>query len=103
MLSVEKLKHLRLLQNLSQSNIANVLGVSKNYISMLENRKQNFSEDFYTRWLNAIYKLSSMSPSQQKEYINRLKEEAKKEIDKNKINEEIKTEKKPVKRITKNK
>lgn len=49
MLDGQKMKHLRLLQNLTQSNIANLLGVSKNYISMLENRKQNFSEDFYIR------------------------------------------------------
>lgn len=101
MLDGQKMKHLRLLQNLTQSNIANLLGVSKNYISMLENRKQNFSEDFYIRWLDAIYKLSVMSPSQQKEYINKLQEEAKREI--NKINDEIKIEKKSTRKTTKNK
>lgn len=42
-----------------------------------------------------------MSPSQQKEYINKLQEEAKREI--NKINDEIKIEKKSTRKTTKNK
>lgn len=75
MLDGEKMKHLRLLQNLTQTNVGAVLGVSKNYISILENRKQVCSQEWYQRWLNAIYKLGSMSKQEQKEYIKQLKEE----------------------------
>lgn len=98
MLSVEKLKHLRLLQNLTQQNIATVCGVTKNYISILENRKQNVNEDFYNSWLNAIYKLGSMSKDEQKEYIKNLKIEAEQELNKNVEGKPINNTKKPSKK-----
>lgn len=84
MLDGQKMKHLRLLQNLTQSNVGAVLGCTKNYISILENRKQFCSEEFYQRWLNAIYKLGSMTKQEQKEYIKQLKSESEKDLKKNK-------------------
>lgn len=80
MLDGQKMKHLRLLQNLTQSNVGAVLGCSKNYISILENRKQFYSEEWYQRWLNAIYKLGSMSKQEQKEYIKQLKEDSQNDL-----------------------
>jgi transcriptional regulator with XRE-family HTH domain len=84
MIDGQKMKHLRLLQNLTQSNVGAVLGCSKNYISILENRKQTYSQEWYERWLSAIYKLGSMSKQEQKEYIKQLKEDSKEDL--NKIN-----------------
>ncbi|UZW14333.1 helix-turn-helix transcriptional regulator [Clostridium pasteurianum] len=84
MLDGQKMKHLRLLQNLTQSNVGAVLGCTKNYISILENRKQFCSEEFYQRWLSSIYKLGSMSKQEQKEYIKQLKEDSQNDLKKNK-------------------
>ncbi len=58
MLSAEKIKFLRLLHHITQAEIGVELGVTKNYISMLENRKQGYSEEFSTKWVNAIYSLA---------------------------------------------
>lgn len=80
MLDGTKMKHLRLLQGLSQSQIGAIMGCSKNYISMLENRKQTYSEEWYQRWLSTIYKLGSMSKQEQKEYIKQLKEDSLKDL-----------------------
>lgn len=55
MLDIEKLKHLRLVFNLSQDELAARLGVSKPYVSMIENRKQALSENSYQKWVDALY------------------------------------------------
>ncbi|MCD3240850.1 helix-turn-helix transcriptional regulator [Clostridium botulinum D/C] len=55
MLSGRRLKDLRLTLNVSQDEVAQRMGVSRNYISMLENEKQGFSKDIYDKWINALY------------------------------------------------
>ena len=74
MLSGRQLKQLRLQQDLSQQQVANFLGVSKNYISMLETEKRSYSEDFHDKWVGTIYKIGTMTKKEQVKYIESLKE-----------------------------
>jgi len=57
MLSPQKLKYLRLLHDLTQSEVGKEMGVTKNYISELENGKAQYSEDQQNKFVNAIYKV----------------------------------------------
>lgn len=85
MLSAEKLKYLRLLHNVTQQELGNMIGTSKNYISELENRKKTYSQQVHDKIVNAIYKISEQK---------KLKEEDVTEIVKD-VGEEVK------KRVTK--
>lgn len=58
MLSAEKMKLVRLLNNVTQKEIGDMMGVSKNYISMVENGKHYYSSEQCTKYLNAIYKIA---------------------------------------------
>lgn len=58
MLSAEKMKLVRLLNNVTQKEIGDIMGVSKNYISMVENGKHYYSSEQCNKYLNAIYKIA---------------------------------------------
>jgi len=55
MLSPEKLLLIRNLHNISQNELAERVGVKRNYISMMENRKQPISQELYDKWIKALY------------------------------------------------
>lgn len=56
MLSPEKLKFLRLLHGISQTELGKEMeGISKNYISMVENRKVNYTEAWEKKYIQAVY------------------------------------------------
>ncbi|AKA71225.1 helix-turn-helix domain-containing protein [Clostridium scatologenes] len=59
MLSAEKMKHLRLLHGISQVELGKEMGISKNLISMVENRKQNYTQEWHDKYINAIYKVAA--------------------------------------------
>lgn len=58
MLNIEKLRDLRRLHNVSQIELGKELGVTKNYISMVENRHEKLTKQFHDRYINAVYKIS---------------------------------------------
>lgn len=52
------MKLVRLLNNVTQKEIGDIMGVSKNYISMVENGKHYYSSEQCNKYLNAIYKIA---------------------------------------------
>ncbi|MHB8065271.1 MAG: helix-turn-helix domain-containing protein [Ruminiclostridium sp.] len=67
MICVETLKQIRLIKNLSQQDIADRIGCSNNYISMLENRSQTFGKEMYEKWLHALYYDTKPEKSEKRE------------------------------------
>ncbi|WP_080742982.1 helix-turn-helix domain-containing protein [Clostridium novyi] len=67
MLSAEKLKFLRLLHNLTQQDVAEKMGCKRTYISMIENRKENYSEEWHDRYVNVIYQVAEEKKQEQQE------------------------------------
>jgi len=55
MLTPTKLKYLRLLHGLTQSELAKKIPSTKNYISEIENEKVKYSEEQCLKIVNAIY------------------------------------------------
>lgn len=53
----ERLKYLRIIYNLSQKDIAQELGITRNYLSQLENEKLVMSEDKFNEIVDIIYKI----------------------------------------------
>lgn len=54
MLSCNNVKNLLLMKDITQSELSEYVGVSKNYISMLMNGVQPFSEDNYNKIIGYI-------------------------------------------------
>lgn len=55
MLSPERLKNWRLSHRLTQQDIADMVGVSRNYINMLENRKEKLNDNkTYKKWVEVL-------------------------------------------------
>ncbi|MFT5872844.1 MAG: transcriptional regulator with XRE-family HTH domain [Clostridium sp.] len=50
-----QLKHLRIVHELTQSKIADELGISRNYISMVENGTRKYSKEWHDNYVNTIY------------------------------------------------
>ncbi|OFI04966.1 helix-turn-helix domain protein [Clostridium acetireducens DSM 10703] len=75
MLSAEKLKFLRLLHGISQIELGKELGISKNYISMVENRKTSYSEEWEEKYINAVYKIAEKKKNEKN--IDKVEEMAK--------------------------
>ena len=67
MLSPGKMKFLRQLHNLSQKDVGDYMGVSKNYISMVENGKHYYSKEQHDRYINAIYAVSQEKKKQKED------------------------------------
>ncbi|MBW9169764.1 helix-turn-helix transcriptional regulator [Clostridium estertheticum] len=57
MLDYRQLKHLRLLHNLSQTDIAKELDISRNYISMIESHDRIYSQEWHDNYVKTIYTL----------------------------------------------
>lgn len=53
----ERLRYLRLIYNLSQTDIAKELGVTRNYLSQIENEKLAMSGDKFNEIVDCIYKI----------------------------------------------
>ncbi|WP_123052969.1 helix-turn-helix transcriptional regulator [Clostridium sp. JN-1] len=106
MLSAEKMKFLRQLHNLSQKDIGDYMGVSKNYISMIENRKHPYSKEQHDKYINAIYAVST-AKKKQKEDTTEILDDVK-EVEENNKDKEVenveevqKSDKKSSKKTTK--
>lgn len=54
MLPGKKLQFIRIYKGISQTEVATKLKVSKSYISMLENEKQDIPEYFYEKWVDVL-------------------------------------------------
>lgn len=87
MLSAEKMKFLRQLHNLSQKDIGDYMGVSKNYISMIENRKHPYSKEQHDKYINAIYAVST-AKKKQKEDTTEILDDVK-EVEENNKDKEV--------------
>lgn len=88
MLSPEKMKFLRQLHNLSQKDVGDYMGVSKNYISMIENRKHPYSKEQHDKYINAIYAVSEQKKKQKEdttEILDSVKEVEEDNKDKEKV------------------
>lgn len=68
----ERLRYLRIIYGLSQSDISRELNCTRNYLSQLENGKLNFGEEKYKEIVNAIYKIGEIK---RKEDIKKVLEE----------------------------
>lgn len=53
----ERLRYLRLIYNLSQTEVAKELGVTRNYLSQVENEKLAMSEEKFNEIVDIIYKI----------------------------------------------
>lgn len=53
----ERLRYLRILYGLNQTQIGKSIGTSRNYISQLENEILPVSKEQYNRLVNAIYRI----------------------------------------------
>lgn len=67
MLSPDKLKFLRLIHDVTQKEIGDEMGTSKNYISMMENGKHGYSKAQHDKYVNAVYKVSSIKKNKKVE------------------------------------
>lgn len=64
MLSAGKIKYLRLLHGVTQQEVGDFLGVSKNYISMIETAKRSYDEETHDKIINAIYAIDTEKQKQ---------------------------------------
>ncbi|EOU1776609.1 helix-turn-helix domain-containing protein [Clostridium perfringens] len=53
----ERLKYLRIIYNLSQKDIAQELGITRNYLSQLENEKLVMSDEKFCEIVDCIYRI----------------------------------------------
>ena len=53
----ERLRYLRILYGLNQTEIGKSIGTSRNYISQLENEILPVSKEQYNKLINSIYKI----------------------------------------------
>ena len=54
---LERLRYLRVLYGLNQTQIGKSIGTSRNYISQVENGKLQISDEQYNKLINAIYRI----------------------------------------------
>lgn len=78
---LERLKYLRCLYQLNQTQIGKSIGTSRNYISQVENRKLQISDAQYNKLINAIYKIGE---AKKKGLLDQALEDIKKELELNK-------------------
>lgn len=53
----ERLRYLRILYQLNQTQIGKAIGTSRNYISQVENEILPISKEQYNKLINAIYRI----------------------------------------------
>lgn len=74
----ERLKYLRVLYQLNQTEVANSIGVKRSYISQLENEKLPMSEEQYRKLIDGIYKVGEVKKKRALlEDIEEIREEIK--------------------------
>lgn len=54
MLKGRQLKLVRIMKDIKQQDVAKALGVSRNYISMMENQERSIPEDQYGKWIDFL-------------------------------------------------
>ena len=70
----ERLRYLRLIYNLSQTEVAKELGVTRNYLSQIENEKLVMSKEKFNEIVDIIYKIGEQK---RKEDIKQIIKEEK--------------------------
>lgn len=78
---LERLRYLRVLYQLNQTEIGKSIGTSRNYISQIENGKLQISKEQYNKLINAIYKIGE---AKKKGLLDQALEDIKKELELNK-------------------
>ena len=73
MLNGEQLKRVRELRGISQSMLANYLGITNRYIIYCEQGVYEPAEDLYERWINALYCNEIYNASKIKKLNNNFK------------------------------
>lgn len=59
MLRGDKLRMLRLYKHIRQGDIADMLGITRNYVSMMENEKKPIPKELYERWIACLNSMRS--------------------------------------------
>ncbi|NMM65537.1 helix-turn-helix transcriptional regulator [Clostridium sp. P21] len=79
MLSPEKLKFLRLLHSISQTELGKEMdGISKNYISMVENRKTKYTDEWEQKYIKAVYTIAARKKNEKNiEQVEEMAQEIK--------------------------
>lgn len=77
----ERLRYLRVLYQLNQTQIGKAIGTSRNYISQVENGKLQISKEQYNKLINAIYRIGE---AKKKGLLDQALEDIKKELELNK-------------------
>lgn len=75
---LERLRYLRVLYQLNQTEIGKSVGTSRNYISQIENGKLQISKEQYNKLINAIYKIGE---AKKKGLLDQALEDIKKELE----------------------
>ena len=75
---LERLRYLRVLYGLNQTEIGKSICTSRNYISQVENGKLQISDEQYNKLINAIYKLGE---AKKKGLLDQALEDIKKELE----------------------
>lgn len=75
---LERLRYLRVLYQLNQTEIGRSIGTSRNYISQVENAKLQISKEQYNKLINAIYKIGE---AKKKGLLDQALEDIKKELE----------------------
>ncbi|MDU2122621.1 MAG: helix-turn-helix transcriptional regulator [Clostridium celatum] len=78
---LERLRYLRVLYQLNQTQIGKSIGTSRNYISQVENGKLQISKEQYNKLINAIYRIGE---AKKKGLLDQALEDIKKELESNK-------------------
>lgn len=78
---LERLRYLRVLYQLNQTQIGKSIGTSRNYISQVENGKLQISKEQYNKLINAIYRIGE---AKKKGLLDQALEDIKKELELNK-------------------
>lgn len=75
---LERLRYLRVLYQLNQTQIGKSIGTSRNYISQIENGKLQISKEQYNKLINAIYRIGE---AKKKGLLDQALEDIKKELE----------------------
>ena len=78
---LERLRYLRVLYQLNQTQIGKSIGTSRNYISQVENGKLQISKEQYNKLINATYRIGE---AKKKGLLDQALEDIKKELESNK-------------------
>ena len=70
MLNGEEMKRIRMIQGISQSQLANTLGMRNREIIAIESGDKNPDKDLYFKWMNALYDEETKNASKKKVTCN---------------------------------